>query len=200
MPSSTCPTRSGRGTHCTHPAGPTSRGDVRSRFSRSGWVSRRWTGVGDCGTMRAMEAPQYVQHDGLKRWVADMVELCQPSDVHWCDGSDEEYERLCGELVEAGTFIRLNEQRRPEQLPRPFRPERRRPGGGPHVHLLEDQGRRRSDEQLDGPGRDEGHPARAVRRLHGRSDDVRDPVQHGSARFARSPSWGSRSPTRPTSR
>ena len=63
-----------------------------------------------------MEPPQYVQHDGLRRWVADMVELCKPSDVHWCDGSDEEYERLCDGLVEAGTFTRLNEERRPSSF------------------------------------------------------------------------------------
>ncbi len=42
-----------------------------------------------------------------------MVELCQPEDVHWCDGSDEEFQRLTQELVEAGTFIKLDETLRP---------------------------------------------------------------------------------------
>ena len=87
-----------------------------------------------------------------------------------------------------------------EQLPRPLRPERRGAGRGPHVHLFEDQGRRRSDEQLDGAGGDEGDPPRALRRLHGRSDDVRDPLQHGPARLGDRPAGGARSPTRPTSR
>ena len=49
------------------------------------------------------------------------------------------------------------------------------------------EGRRRSDEQLDGPRRDEGHPRRPVRRLHGRADDVRRPVQHGPARLRHRP-------------
>ena len=44
----------------------------------------------------------------LLSFVGNAVSLCEPDDVHWCDGSAEEYERLCGELVEAGTFERLS--------------------------------------------------------------------------------------------
>jgi phosphoenolpyruvate carboxykinase (GTP) len=66
--------------------------------------------------MMPMEAPQYVQHERLKRWVDEMVDLCKPSEVHWCDGSDEEFDRLCAELVAAGTFTKLNEELRPNSF------------------------------------------------------------------------------------
>ncbi|MCH8860955.1 MAG: phosphoenolpyruvate carboxykinase (GTP) [Proteobacteria bacterium] len=49
----------------------------------------------------------------LLSWVEEMVALCRPDAVHWCDGSGEEYDSLCDQLVEAGTFIRLNEEKRP---------------------------------------------------------------------------------------
>ncbi len=63
-----------------------------------------------------MNAPDYVQHDGLKAWVQQMVDLCKPKDIHWCDGSQEEYDRLCQELVDAGTFTKLNEELRPNSF------------------------------------------------------------------------------------
>jgi phosphoenolpyruvate carboxykinase (GTP) len=46
-------------------------------------------------------------------WVNDMAKLCEPKSVHWCDGSDEEYQTLCEQMVESGTFIKLNEKLRP---------------------------------------------------------------------------------------
>ncbi|MFN7941765.1 MAG: phosphoenolpyruvate carboxykinase (GTP) [Thermoanaerobaculia bacterium] len=53
------------------------------------------------------------QHPRLDAWVKEMTDLCQPARVHWCDGSQAEYDRLCRQMVEAGTFIRLNEKLRP---------------------------------------------------------------------------------------
>ncbi len=53
------------------------------------------------------------QHQALLDWVSAIETLCTPDSVHWCDGSQEEYDRLCGELVEAGTFRKLNEEKRP---------------------------------------------------------------------------------------
>jgi phosphoenolpyruvate carboxykinase (GTP) len=49
----------------------------------------------------------------LARWVADWTRILEPRDVHWCDGSQAEYDALCAELVRAGTFVRLADTRRP---------------------------------------------------------------------------------------
>src|SRR6266513_467498 len=49
----------------------------------------------------------------LLRWVEEVAELTQPDAVHWCDGSGEEYDSLCQTLVEAGTFEKLDEAKRP---------------------------------------------------------------------------------------
>ena len=49
----------------------------------------------------------------LLKWVKKMVALCKPARVHWVDGSPAEYEALCGQLVAAGTFVRLNEEKWP---------------------------------------------------------------------------------------
>ena len=63
-----------------------------------------------------MESPAYVKHAQLRAWVEEMVALCKPNDVHWCDGSQEEYNDLCNQMVEAGTFIRLNPAKRPNSF------------------------------------------------------------------------------------
>ena len=53
------------------------------------------------------------KHARLISWVEEIAELTQPEAIYWCDGSAEEYDRLAGELVEAGTFERLSEAKRP---------------------------------------------------------------------------------------
>ncbi|MBK8481237.1 MAG: phosphoenolpyruvate carboxykinase (GTP) [Proteobacteria bacterium] len=53
------------------------------------------------------------QHAQLDAWVAQITEFCRPDAVHWCDGSAEEYDRLARQLVEAGTFQRLSDAKRP---------------------------------------------------------------------------------------
>ena len=60
-----------------------------------------------------MDFPTYVKNENLRAWVQEMVELCQPDQVHWCDGSAEEYDQMCKLLVETGTFIKLSEEKRP---------------------------------------------------------------------------------------
>ena len=49
----------------------------------------------------------------LQKWVSDWAEILQPESIYWCDGSAEEYERLCQSLVDAGTFTKLDEAKRP---------------------------------------------------------------------------------------
>ena len=56
------------------------------------------------------------KHARLLAWVDEMEQLCKPDHVHWCDGSQEEYDRLCELMVKGGTFIRLNPEKRPNSF------------------------------------------------------------------------------------
>src|SRR3974390_164842 len=56
---------------------------------------------------------QKTQHKALLGWVNEIAELCQPTEIFWCDGSQPEYQALCDLMVGSGTFIKLNEKKRP---------------------------------------------------------------------------------------
>ena len=49
----------------------------------------------------------------LTAWVDSMAALCKPDQVHWCDGSQGEFDTLCAQMVASGTFVKLNEAKRP---------------------------------------------------------------------------------------
>jgi len=92
----------------------------------------------------------------LIAWVDEIAALAQPDSVEWCDGSADEYDRLCQLLVDNGTFTKLSEAKRPNSYwPTLTRPTW--PGGGPDLHLLDPGVRRRAHQQLARPGRDAGH-------------------------------------------
>ncbi|MEK7434518.1 MAG: phosphoenolpyruvate carboxykinase (GTP) [Cyanobacteriota bacterium] len=63
-----------------------------------------------------MQVPEYVKNKRLVEWVKETAELCKPDNIYWCDGSDEEYNKLCDLLVESGTFKKLNPEKRPNSF------------------------------------------------------------------------------------
>ena len=61
----------------------------------------------------ALNVPDYVSNTKAVAWIQEVADLCRPDRVHWCDGSQEEYNRLCQEMVASGTFKKLNPAKRP---------------------------------------------------------------------------------------
>ena len=58
-------------------------------------------------------SPSYVKNKMLIDWVKETAALCKPDKIYWCDGSEEEYNKLCQDLVDAGVFKKLNPAKKP---------------------------------------------------------------------------------------
>jgi phosphoenolpyruvate carboxykinase (GTP) len=61
-------------------------------------------------------APTWVRNARLVGWVQQMARLTRPDRVHWCDGSAQEYDALCEQMVASGTFVRLDPNKRPNSF------------------------------------------------------------------------------------
>jgi phosphoenolpyruvate carboxykinase (GTP) len=64
-------------------------------------------------TRDTINSPSNLRHSALSEWVAEVATLTQPARIHWADGGDAEYERLCEEMVASGMLIKLSSARRP---------------------------------------------------------------------------------------
>jgi phosphoenolpyruvate carboxykinase (GTP) len=68
------------------------------------------------GDLKMTAQTTLTSHEGLLNWVQEVARLCEPRAIHWCDGTEAEYSSLCDQLVEAGTFRRLNPTKRPNSF------------------------------------------------------------------------------------
>ncbi len=153
--------------------------------------------------LRRRDRARSARPDGARRgmaaldaWVDEIAALTQPDPSLWCDGSRAEDDALAARDGRRGQADPAEPGVAARPLPRPHRPERRRPRRGPHLHLLRARGGRRPHEQLARPGRDARRAARALRRLDARPHDVRRAVLDGAGRRPALAASACRSPTR----
>src|SRR3972149_8762788 len=103
------------------------KGRVAQRFTRR---PPHESGVIAVPATTTLEAPVSDKNKELVAWVNEKAALLKPDQVYWCNGSQEEYDRLCQEMVDAGTFIKLNEKLRPDSFLARSHPSAVARGGG----------------------------------------------------------------------
>ena len=81
----------------------------------------------------------------LLRWIEKMADLTKPAAIHWVNGSLQENDDLCRQMLESGTFIRLNQEQWPACYLRALGCGRCSPRGRPHLYLLFVKGNSRPD-------------------------------------------------------
>ena len=132
----------------------------------------------------ATETTVPTTHRRLLEWVDEAVTLCEPEDVHWCDGSGRGVRPAVPSARRSRHVRAALGRQAPQLLSRAVGPRGRRARREPHVHLLEVRGGCRPDQQLARPRRDARAAAREVHRLHARPHPVRGSVLDGPARLA----------------
>src|SRR3954451_106320 len=93
-------------------------GDRPIRACRTGGQYPRWPSheavvAVEPGALVSTDTSAPTTNQKLLAWVEEVAALTQADEIHWCDGSAEEYDRLCQQLVDAGTFRRLSDAKRP---------------------------------------------------------------------------------------
>jgi phosphoenolpyruvate carboxykinase (GTP) len=63
-----------------------------------------------------IDFPSYYANAKMKSWIEEVVAMTEPSAIHFCDGSEEEYQNLCQQMVDSGTMVRLNPAKRPNSF------------------------------------------------------------------------------------